>query len=234
MKYEILYGITKTKNTINPKQHHYEHGAHFKYVDLYSKLILLYCELPLERLGNNHGVYFQETEPKTKHYSDIQTNLTFNSCINRLKTCNIFRQYTQSATSKNTTNTSSMLRKYKSKVCLGQTISNINVKNERKNKSSIKRKHLIKLNKKMKLNLGMIGTNNENKKAFTERGECNVKKKEFPLINRNNGMKGKSKESSIEMKVSQFQHFNNLYKKSKVVTPHMRIRCIGMRYNTEG
>ena len=99
----------------------------------------------------------EETEPKTKHYSDIQTNLTFNSCINRLKTCNIFRQYTQSATSKNTTNTSSMLRKYKSKVCLGQTISNINVKNERKNKSSIKRKHLIKLNKKMKLNLGMIG-----------------------------------------------------------------------------
>lgn len=41
----------------------YEHGAHFKYIDLFKSLVDLVSVLPSERLGNN-GVYFQDDEEK--------------------------------------------------------------------------------------------------------------------------------------------------------------------------
>ena len=37
----------------------YEHGAYFKYIDLFSALVNLITSLPQEQIGNN-GVYFQE------------------------------------------------------------------------------------------------------------------------------------------------------------------------------
>lgn len=37
----------------------YEHGAHFKYMDLFSKLVGLFTVLPAERVGKN-GVFFQD------------------------------------------------------------------------------------------------------------------------------------------------------------------------------
>ena len=44
------------------KQRTYEYGAYFRCQDLYKKLLTLLQELPLERIGNGNGMYFQTKE----------------------------------------------------------------------------------------------------------------------------------------------------------------------------
>ena len=44
------------------KQRTYEYGAYFRCQDLYKKLLTLLQELPLERIGNEDGMYFQTKE----------------------------------------------------------------------------------------------------------------------------------------------------------------------------
>lgn len=44
---------------------YYEHGAHFKYIDLFKSLVNLVSILPAERLGHN-GIYFQHDEIESK------------------------------------------------------------------------------------------------------------------------------------------------------------------------
>ena len=44
---------------------YYEHGAHFKYIDLFKSLVNLVSILPAERLGHN-GIYFQHDETESK------------------------------------------------------------------------------------------------------------------------------------------------------------------------
>ena len=55
----------------------YEFGAHFKYTDLFSRLIDLINYLPKERLGNN-GVYFQDDNLKNQRNSVILDHLNDN------------------------------------------------------------------------------------------------------------------------------------------------------------
>jgi hypothetical protein len=45
------FGIKKKNIKKDPRHHHYEYGAHFKYQDLYSSLVNLYYSLPKERQG---------------------------------------------------------------------------------------------------------------------------------------------------------------------------------------
>ena len=48
----------------------YEHGAHFKYMDLFSKLVNLITVLPSKRVGRN-GVFFQEETHSRKHSCNL-------------------------------------------------------------------------------------------------------------------------------------------------------------------
>lgn len=56
----ITKGMKDNKET---KEKIFEHGAHFKYMDLFKSLVELVSILPSERLGNN-GIYFQDDEEK--------------------------------------------------------------------------------------------------------------------------------------------------------------------------
>ena len=55
----------KKEKKINkePSGQLFEHGAHFKYMDLFKSLVDLVSVLPSQRLGNN-GVYFQDDEDR--------------------------------------------------------------------------------------------------------------------------------------------------------------------------
>lgn len=57
--YEKNAKLYKINDNSSNRVHCYENSAHFKYIDLFSRLVNLVQTLPSFRLGNN-GVYFQE------------------------------------------------------------------------------------------------------------------------------------------------------------------------------
>ena len=69
--YETFGTFPYTKSKPPKKEHTYnEHGAHFKYSDLFSRLLDLFTTLPKERLGYK-GMLFQE---ETKSTNELPNN----------------------------------------------------------------------------------------------------------------------------------------------------------------
>ena len=68
MNVKILKDFDSKKNKNHKEEVKvYEHGAHFKHMDLFKELVNLVSTLPAERLGNN-GIYFQkEDEDENKN-----------------------------------------------------------------------------------------------------------------------------------------------------------------------
>ena len=62
------------------KQRTYEYGAYFRSQDLYKKLLMLLQELPVERIGNDDGVYFQTKESYYSKQQQQQQQRLVNMC----------------------------------------------------------------------------------------------------------------------------------------------------------
>jgi hypothetical protein len=68
--------LNKKKNILKKKKkihQQYEFGAHFKYTDLFGRLINLINTLPKERLGDN-GIYFIDDNKKNNNSTDLIKN----------------------------------------------------------------------------------------------------------------------------------------------------------------
>jgi len=79
--FEMFPLLNQKKNILKKKKkihQEYEFGAHFKYTDLFGRLINLINILPKERLGDN-GIYFIDDNNKNnKRNSDISSDLIKN------------------------------------------------------------------------------------------------------------------------------------------------------------
>jgi hypothetical protein len=212
MKYEIISGFPRKQKISNINPTFYENGAHFKYINLYSKLLLLYSTLPLERLGNQ-GVYFQE-EKESNPYSKSKLILPKHYT------------YTPNTNSRNITESSSILYKHKRKI-------NLNIGNISSNTTSIWSiktvKRIIKLKKNFIPNLVFshihIQKNTVNKNNDIDQNEI-IKKQKLPMIIKKNKEPSlfyiEKKPLSIENKVTQYQQFKKLYTKNSTKVTNMK------------
>lgn len=74
--FEMFPILNKKKNILKKKKkihQQYEFGAHFKYTDLFGRLINLINTLPKERLGDN-GIYFIDDNKKNNNSTDLIKN----------------------------------------------------------------------------------------------------------------------------------------------------------------
>lgn len=63
----------------------FEHGAHFKHMDLFRELVNLVSTLPAERLGNN-GIYFQkEDEDENNNKNNITKKRSLKILTNKIR-----------------------------------------------------------------------------------------------------------------------------------------------------
>lgn len=76
--YETFGSFPYTKTKPPKKEHTYnEHGAHFKYSDLFSRLLDLFTTLPKERIGYNGMLFQEETKSINETPNNINTQLPF-------------------------------------------------------------------------------------------------------------------------------------------------------------